>query len=424
MCKFFNITSFFGGGELEAINASKLDNKFKDEVIARFRTEKNPLDLSNCLICGMCSAGCPYNGAHDHSDPRKFIRQVALGMREEVLNGLFIWACTMCGRCTMNCPMNVDIAGMVRTVRGNFGLRAPGFLQDVVDNQIKTGNQMEVTTEEYLETLEWMEEELQAEVGNPEAKIPVDKEGADFLFLWDPREIKYYPQDVQNIAKIFWAAGANWTCSSKWWDATHYALFNGNDEESYILIKRYADEYERLKVKELVITECGHATRAQRWGRKVWLNGADYPVRNIVQLMAEWIAEGRLKLDPAKNTEPVTFHDPCNSVRKEGIIEEPRYCIQRAVTDFREMWPNRRYNYCCGGGGGLLAMGKDIYPYRMAKGKLKAEQIERTGAKIVCTPCHNCFDQLSDVIKHYSLDVKVQHVHHLVGNALILPDKG
>ncbi|RJQ27847.1 MAG: (Fe-S)-binding protein [Peptococcaceae bacterium] len=409
---------------MEVIHASRLDSTFRSEVAANFRTDKDPEDFLNCLVCGMCVAGCPYYDLHDHADPRRFIRQVALGMREEVLKDMFIWACTMCGRCTMNCPMNVDIAGVVRTIRGNFGLRAPGFLQDVVDSQIKTGNQMDITTEEYLETLEWMEEELQAEVGDPEAKIPVDKEGADFLFLWDPREIKYYPQDVQNIAKIFWAAGANWTCSSRWWDCTHYALFNGNDEESRVLIKRYQDEYERLKVKELVVTECGHATRAQRWGRKVWLNGADYPVRNVVQLMAEWIEAGRLKLDSTRNPDPITFHDPCNLVRKEGIIEEPRYCIQQAVMDFREMWPNRRDNYCCGGGGGLLAMGKDIHPYRMAKGKLKAEQIEKTGAKVVCTPCHNCFDQLSDVLKHYNLDVKVRHVHHLVGNALVLPDKG
>ncbi|MFZ5752717.1 MAG: heterodisulfide reductase-related iron-sulfur binding cluster, partial [Bacillota bacterium] len=135
---------------------------------------------------------------------------------------------------------------------------------------------------------------------------------------------------------------------------------------------------------------------------------------------AKWIKEGILKLDPSRNPEPVTFHDPCNMVRKEGIVEEPRYCVTKAVMEFREMWPNREYNYCCGGGGGLLAFGKDIKPNRMKKGKLKAEQIARTGAKIVVTPCHNCYDQLSDIIKEYQLKVKLKHVHHLVSNALIL----
>ncbi len=410
---------------METIAASKLDPTFMSEVVSKFTTDKNPADLYNCLTCGMCSAGCPYNGVHDHADPRKFIRQVVLGMREEVLSSTFIWACTMCGRCTFHCPMNVDIAGLVRTIRSpkNFGLKAPGFLQDVVDAQIRTGNQMEVTTEEYLETLEWMEEELQQEVGDPNARIPVDQEGAEFLFMWDPREIKYYPQDIQSIAKIMWAAGASWTVSSRWWDATHYALFNGDDEDSATMVRRTMEEFERLKVKEVIITECGHAFRAQRWGRIVWLNGATYPVRSFVQLQAEWIKEGRIKVDRTRNTERVTFHDPCNLVRKEGVVEEPRYCLQQVCMDFVEMWPNRQYNYCCGGGGGLLAMGKDIYPYRMAKGKLKAEQIKATGARIVVTPCHNCYDQLTDIIKYYKLDCKVRHIHHLVSNALILPSK-
>ncbi len=407
---------------MQAIDVSKLDPSFRDDIISKFCTLDDPKDIYNCLTCGMCSAACPYNGVHDNADPRKFIRQIMLGMREEVLDDMFIWSCTMCGRCTMKCPMNVDIAGIVRTLRGNFGKTPPGSLNEVVDAQIRTGNQMEVTQEDYLDTLEWMEEELQDELDDPTIKIPVDKEGADFLFLWDPREIKYYPMDIQSIAKIMHAAGASWTSSSKWWDATHYAYFNGDDEKSKIMLERIYSEYKRLKVKEVVVTECGHATHAQMWGRKVWLN-QDYPVYSFVEKQAEWIKNGTIKLDKTRNTEPVTFHDPCNSVRKEGIIDEPRYCLENAVMDFREMWPNREYNYCCGGGGGLLAMGIDIHPYRMAKGKLKADQIKATGAKLVCTPCHNCFDQLTDTIKYYKLDAKVVHIHHLVSNALILEKK-
>ena len=410
---------------MEKILAARLDPTFREEIMARFCTDKNPRDLTNCLTCGMCSAGCPYNGVHDNADPRVFIRQVLLGMREEVLSSKFIWACTMCGRCTMQCPMNVDIAGIVRTVRGMLvsqGVYAPGFLQDVVNAQINTGNQMEVTQEDYLETLEWMAEETASELGDPNIKIEVDKEGADYLYLWDPREIKYYPQDIASILKIMYAAGANWTCSSRWWDATHYAYFSGDDEASRIMLERIYEEYVRLKAKVVVVTECGHATHAQMWGRKVWIK-KDYPVVSFVQLQAQWLKEGRIKVDPARNPDPVTFHDPCNAVRKEGIVEEPRYCLQQVCLDFREMWPNREYNYCCGGGGGLLSMGKDIYPYRMAKGKLKVEQIQRTGAKIVVTPCHNCWDQLNDIIKYYKLDARLAHVHHLVSNALVLPDR-
>ncbi|SFG70856.1 Fe-S oxidoreductase [Desulfotomaculum arcticum] len=409
---------------MSVIFANKLDPNFMHEVVSKACTTSDREQFYNCLSCGMCSAGCPYNGVHENADPRKFIRMLTLGMRDEVLNSEFIWACTQCGRCTSECPMGVEVLTLVRTIRGNFGLKAPGFLQDVVDAQIKTGNQMEVSTEDYLDTLEWMEEELQEEVGDPNAKIPIDKEGADFLFLWDPREIKYYPNDVQSLAKIMWYVGADWTCSSKWWDATHYALFNGNDEESRIITQRYADEVKRLKVKELVITECGHATHANKWGPKVWLEKDNtYPVKSIVEKYVEWFEAGLLHVDPSVNTEPITLHDPCNSVRKQGLGDAMRYVLNKTVTEFREMNPHGVMNYCCGGGGGLLAMGKDIYPYRMAKGKLKADQIKDTGCNLVACPCHNCFDQLTDIIKYYELDAKVIHLHHLISHALIMDKK-
>jgi Fe-S oxidoreductase len=91
--------------------------------------------------------------------------------------------------------------------------------------------------------------------------------------------------------------------------------------------------------------------------------------------------------------------------------------------EFREMWPNGRYNYCCGGGGGLLAMGKDIQPYRMKKGQLKADQIKATRCELVACPCHNCFDQLTDIFKYYEMNCKPIHLHHLISHALVMDEK-
>ena len=130
-------------------------------------------------------------------------------------------------------------------------------------------------------------------------------------------------------------------------------------------------------------------------------------------------------MDPTRNSEPVTLHDPCNLIRKSGIpgiTETPRKILKKVVTDFREMWPNREYNYCCGGGGGAVGMGSDYKrEVRMKKGLIKAEQIRQTGAKIVVAPCHNCFDQLEDINKEFDLGIKVVQVSSLVNNALVLP---
>jgi Fe-S oxidoreductase len=84
------------------------------------------------------------------------------------------------------------------------------------------------------------------------------------------------------------------------------------------------------------------------------------------------------------------------------------------------MHPNRRNNYCCGGGGGMLSM-SEYGQRRVASGQLKAEQIWRTGAKIVATPCHNCADQLLEINKHYKLGVEIKTVVELVYGALVWP---
>ncbi|MCU0289787.1 MAG: (Fe-S)-binding protein, partial [Acidobacteria bacterium] len=97
-----------------------------------------------------------------------------------------------------------------------------------------------------------------------------------------------------------------------------------------------------------------------------------------------------------------------------------RFILKNAVTNFVEMVPNRQKNFCCGGGGGQLAM-TQFSARRLAAGKVKADQILQTGAKVVATPCHNCIDQLMELNKHYQLNVKIKTVCEIAADALVLP---
>ena len=126
---------------------------------------------------------------------------------------------------------------------------------------------------------------------------------------------------------------------------------------------------------------------------------------------------GKLKLEPAANAEPVTYHDPCNITRNGGVIAEPRRLLHAGVQEFREMTPNRERNWCCGGGGGFHSM-PEYRDVRLQSGLMKANQIKATGAKIVATACANCQLQLSDLSEHYQLGVQCISVTDLVAKAL------
>jgi CheY-like chemotaxis protein len=138
--------------------------------------------------------------------------------------------------------------------------------------------------------------------------------------------------------------------------------------------------------------------------------------------MLRYIKEGRIKVDKKRNTVPVTFHDSCNNARSCGLFEEPRELLNLVCTDFYEMYPNRAENYCCTGGGGAMSM-SEYTNRRLKSGKIKADQLKATGAKMVVTSCHNCVDGLTDVIRHYKLDMKVTQLVNLVSNALVIEEK-
>ncbi|MEG6617197.1 (Fe-S)-binding protein [Peptococcaceae bacterium 1198_IL3148] len=403
---------------MAVIEAAKLDPTFTDEVAQKLQS----YDLTKCLTCGMCTAGCVYSDVHPDNDPRKFLRKIVLGMRDEVLNDPFVWFCTMCERCTVECPMGINIAAITRTVRGQFGLPLPGFMQQVVDETITSGNQMNVSQEDYLDTLEWIEEELQEELGDPNYKIPMGKKDADFIFGLNAREIKYYPHELQEILKVFYYAGANYTLGRPAkWDATNLALFSGNNHDFWRITKPMLEEVVELNAKELIVTECGHAFKSVRMGYDKFWEGPKFPIRSVVELYADWIRDGVIKVDKNKNPEPATVHDPCNLVRKEGVFEAHRYVMENICADFRDMNPNKKYNYCCGAGGGALAM-PEFKEQRIKKGKRKADQIVATGADVVVIPCHNCMDQFTDINKEYFNNKKnMTHISPLVANALVIP---
>ena len=403
--------------------------------------------LNSCVHCGLCADSCHYHrmdASLENVPARKLeviasvfkrhyttMGRIAPGlvgaktfdreMAKAWLDAVF-GRCSLCGRCSINCTIGIAMPRIFRAARaalGAIGL-TPSDLQATVDNSLQHGNNMAVTQEDWVETVQWIEEELQMETGDPEAKLPLDKKGAKILFTVNPREPKFFPLSLQASAKVFWAAKEDWTMASDGgWDLTNYGLFNCKDDEAGAITQNLVDAMERLGCQTLVIGECGHGYGAARWEGPEWLQKS-YPfeVKSILELMDDYVREGRIQLDASRNAVPVTLHDPCNLVRHGGICEAQRRILGKTVSSFVEMTPNRVENFCCGGGGGQLAMAR-YKNNRLKSGGMKAEQIKATGAKVVVAPCHNCIDQLMELNKEYKLNVQIKTVAEMVADAIV-----
>jgi Fe-S oxidoreductase len=300
----------------------------------------------------------------------------------------------------------------------------PASLQSTVDAAVNTGNNMAIPEEDLVDTLKWLEDDLRFETGDDLAEIPLNQPGKRVLYTLNPREPKFFPLSIVAMAKVFHAAGESWTLSTHMYDVTNYGYFSGNKEEATLIARRLRDEMTALGSECCVLAECGHGTRAFRWEAPNYLGEAfPFEVMTSVELMAGYIREGRIKVDPSRIKGKVTLHDPCNLVRNGGVIEEQRYILRNCVSDFVEMNPHGADNLCCGGGGGQLAMG-EYNERRMKTTGLKADQIKRTGASIVCTPCHNCVDQLTQTNASYKLGVKIMTLAEIVADALVIPING
>ncbi|MFB3826918.1 MAG: response regulator [Bryobacteraceae bacterium] len=426
-----------------------------EQVVNRLRQKVNRqvlLSLEACVHCGLCADQChyvltnpgdtSYAPAYKADRLRKLFkahidwtgrvfpwwvgaRSVYTDEELEDLKDVVFGKCTNCRRCSLNCPMGVDMATFNRMARGllvHVGVMPEGVAV-VAKDQWEIGNQMGVLPEDYLETLQWMEEELQEEYGDPSIRIPVDKAGADVFYTINPREVKYDPRTIAEAAAIFHFAGENWTMASDGWDMTNFGLFNGDDELGAAVARRVYESAAALGSKRVVISECGHGYRSTRCEGPNWMKQkAPIEMESAVITMLRYIQTGRIQVDKTKNSEPVTYHDSCNNARSCGMTEEPRELLKLVCTDFREMHPNRAENYCCTGGGGAMSMA-EYAPRRLKSAAIKAEQLRATGAKIVVTSCHNCVDGLFDLIKHYKLDMQVKLLVNLVANALVIPEK-
>jgi heterodisulfide reductase subunit C len=97
----------------EKVDISEMDLSFADEVMSYPGGEH----LRKCFACGTCTAGCPISEIDPDYNPRRIIRQILFGMREEVLTSPGIWYCLVCYRCYAHCPQNVNFPDLMRVLR-------------------------------------------------------------------------------------------------------------------------------------------------------------------------------------------------------------------------------------------------------------------------------------------------------------------
>lgn len=394
--------------------------------------------FSSCVHCGLCAEAClfytetnnpRFTPIHKLEPMKKLWRReytfwgklaAALGLGKPLTEEDFAeWetlvydSCTLCGRCSMVCPVGNDITYMIRKQREGFSVAgyAPDGMKEATRRALKIGSPMGVT----YKTLKAALAHVEKDTG---MTIPVDKQGADYMTLFSSMEIVNFPEYIESIARIFDATGVSWTISSKAFEATNSGIQIGNKEAAAEIVNRVVIAAEKLGVKYVISPECGHAYTAIRWEGPN-LIGRKYPfeVIHILELLDQLKKEGRLQLE-YKDSIPMTLHDPCQIVRRGGVVKQPRDLLNSVAEHFTEMKDHGVMNWCCGGGGGVSA-NERAEPLRLQVFNRKKRQLDELGINTMVTACANCRIILEEGFEHNEMDAEVISLTELIADHLV-----
>ncbi len=434
------------------------------DLLKKYRSLRVHLDA--CVKCGSCADKCQYFlGTGDPKNMpvarQDLLRSIyrrhftlagklfprLVGARDLDPSVLEEWygyfhQCSQCRRCSVFCPYGIDTAEIsmaAREILDEIGI-GQKYCNEILGKVHTLGNNLGLPAPALANTLEGLEEDVKEDTG-ADVRFPLDVQGAEVLLIAPSADFFAEPHidGLIGYAKVFHQAGVSWTLSSYASEAANFAMFIGNYEQMRKVALRIRKAAIDLKVKRIIVGECGHAWRVAYSFWNTLAGPFDfldprYPVpQHIIEFTHDLIERGAIKLDKEANDHMrVTFHDSCNvaratrmGARPGGQFVLPREVIKASCNHFFDMAPETigEKTFCCGGGGGLLT--DELLELRV-KGALPRMQALREvhkehGVTHMAAICAICKSQFSKVLPYYEFPMEtIVSVHQLVSNAIQL----
>ncbi|MBN1299245.1 MAG: (Fe-S)-binding protein [Actinobacteria bacterium] len=389
-------------------------------------TVKQILNIEACTRCGLCSEVCSAYNANMDIDisPAKKLELLKKRIRANTLFGKIFsrhaftqkelgilakgaYECTLCSRCEVDCPVNIDLQKLWISLRADMADegKSPEALNMLKERLEKSYN---ISFDSNQGRVEWI---------NQVEEIPEDKyvrEKADVVYFvgcvssFSPRVFKI-PRSVVSLfklAKVDFAllGDEEWCCG--------FPLLGSGFKQEFIEFAKHNIEKVNATGARYLVTSCPscyhmwtHTYREANLDIKM-----NFKVLHTVQYLYELAKSRALKLYPLNLK--VTYHDPCDLGRNSGIYDEPRELIKKIPgTIFVELENNRENAECCGGGGNVEAVDRELSE-KIAQ--TKAREIIKTRAEIVVTACQQCVRTISGALKKQNSKIKVMDISELI----------
>jgi len=404
---------------------------------AKDLTWKEGLDVFTCTECGRCKDACPtfltgkplsQKWVHD-SIKHHLLEQrsaiIAAKPADDALPPLVgavvsedtLWACTTCGYCEAACPIELEHLPRffrMRQHRVMMDGEFPHELKAVFAAYESQGNPWGLSSDARAD---WARE-LDVQVVTTQEQM----QGLDYLFYvgsaesFDPRGQKV----ARAIVAILRSAGVSFgilgTRESSTGECVRRA---GNEMLFQQLATTLVGTLNGLSVTRIV-TGDPHAFNSLRNEYPEF--GGRYEVIHHTQLIAQLLAEGRIRVDAA--FERVIYHEPCYLGRHNGEYEAPRAIIRRVARDAPlEFALSREKSMCCGAGGARMWLEEKI---GTRINIARVEQALPQSPQVIATACPYCAVMMYDGVSALGKTdaIAVRDIAELVVEAMQRKDAG
>jgi Fe-S oxidoreductase len=225
--------------------------------------------MNTCIHCGLCAEACQWYLSYDKDPTYAPVAKMRMTIWEMIrrdgkVDAEFIkqcarivfTECNICHRCSMYCPYGLDITfiiGMVRRICFLLGV-IPQRQLDQAQAHIATQNQVWLSENDWLDAVQFIEEESGADY--IDLRVPIDKEGAEVMFLPLGAEPKTGTYHIERTAKIMLVAGVNWTVPGQGtWDCSSMSMFVRDLVTMQRIVRGLYENAARLRIKTMMLTE-------------------------------------------------------------------------------------------------------------------------------------------------------------------------